>query len=249
MKRLLSVIISVLITVTASGALSAGAVSTAPLPAADSTVGAADPMLDIYAERVAYLVNSERKARGIGELIMLPELNKAATVRANEIVRSFDHTRPNGTGFYTVLKEAGFSGYKAAENIAAGQTTPEHVMKSWMNSDGHRNNILNSDYNYIGVSVVYENGRYHWTQLFLDVAPNYLNAVIPVNYGDVNGDGRIDAVDASSVLAEYAAVSVGKPSTFTSSQRNLADMNKDGRVDAVDASTILSIYAVNSVLK
>ena len=61
--------------------------------------------------------------------------------------------------------------------------------------------------------------------------------------GDVNGDGFIDAVDASTVLAEYARLSSNKKGTFTAEQNTAADFNGDGKVDAVDASAILAKYA------
>lgn len=249
MKKLLSIIMSAAITITASGALSAGAVSTVPVLEAEGNMNSDESLLDIYSERVAYLVNQERRAHGVGELTMIPMLNEASAVRAKETVKSFAHVRPDGSAFYTVLTDAGLTSFGAGENIAFGYWTPEEVMEGWMNSEGHRKNILNPAYKYIGVSVVYENGLYYWDQLFLDVNTVYASAVVPLNYGDVNGDGFIDAVDASIVLAEYAAISVGSPSTFKNGQKNLADMNRDGFIDAVDASIILSIYASNSTLK
>ncbi len=61
--------------------------------------------------------------------------------------------------------------------------------------------------------------------------------------GDVNGDGQINSVDASAVLAEYSAISGNKPASFTKEQNDAADINKDGKTDAVDASQILSYYS------
>lgn len=64
-------------------------------------------------------------------------------MRAKETEQSFSHTRPNGSNFSTALKEQGVSYRGSGENIAWGQKTPEDVMKAWMNSEGHRANILN----------------------------------------------------------------------------------------------------------
>lgn len=124
------------------------------------------PELAEYAEQVAALVNRERKANGLQPVKFSPLLSEAANVRSAELKESFSHTRPNGTSCFTVLKEFGISYYSAAENIAYGQRTPEIVMNGWMNSSGHRANILSNNVEYIGVGVVYRNGIYYWTQLF-----------------------------------------------------------------------------------
>lgn len=83
---------------------------------------------------------------------------------------AFSHTRPNGESCFTVLDEVGIGNYQSAgENIAAGQNSPAAVMNSWMNSEGHRNNILSASYKHIGVGMKHEpNSIYgkHWVQLF-----------------------------------------------------------------------------------
>ncbi|MCC8083808.1 MAG: CAP domain-containing protein, partial [Clostridium sp.] len=91
-----------------------------------------------------------------------------AQTRAREIEKSFSHTRPDGSSFNTALTEAGVSFRGAGENIAYGQTTPQQVMEGWMNSSGHRANILNANYTSIGVGH-YKNGAGvdYWAQLFI----------------------------------------------------------------------------------
>ena len=91
----------------------------------------------------------------------------AALVRAKETEQSFSHTRPDGRQFSTALLEQGARFRTAGENIAWGQRTPEQVMQGWMNSSGHRANILNASYTAIGVGY-YRNaaGTNYWTQLF-----------------------------------------------------------------------------------
>lgn len=119
---------------------------------------------------VLRLVNSERSARGLSPLTTFSTLQSGAEIRAREIVALFSHTRPNGESCFTVLDEVGIGNYQSAgENIAAGQNSPAAVMNSWMNSEGHRNNILSSSYKHIGVGMKHEpNSIYgkHWVQLF-----------------------------------------------------------------------------------
>jgi len=95
------------------------------------------------------------------------KVRAAAQVRAMEIQESFSHTRPDGKGFSTALQEQNVTYKGAGENIAWGQRTPEQVMDAWMNSEGHRANILNAKYTTIGVGY-YQNskGVNYWSQLF-----------------------------------------------------------------------------------
>lgn len=118
-----------------------------------------------YAKQVVTLVNQERAKVGLPALTLDTTASKAAQVRANEIRTSFSHTRPNGSSCFTALKEAGVSYRTAGENIAAGQKTPEQVVAAWMNSEGHRKNILGSQYTAIGVGYLAEGNC--WTQFFI----------------------------------------------------------------------------------
>lgn len=119
-----------------------------------------------YAQEVLNLVNKERSANGLSPLSFDTKVQKAADTRAEEIKKSFSHTRPDGKAFSTALTEAGASFNGAGENIAIGQKTPEEVVSAWMNSSGHRANILNSKYRYIGIGCVKSGSGYAWTQLF-----------------------------------------------------------------------------------
>lgn len=120
-----------------------------------------------FAEQVVELVNVEREKAGLQALTLDKQIESAALVRAKEIETSFSHTRPDGRNFSSVLTDNGISFRGSGENIAWGQKTPEEVVTAWMNSEGHRANILNSKYTKIGVGY-YENsaGRDFWTQLF-----------------------------------------------------------------------------------
>lgn len=120
-----------------------------------------------FAKQVVELVNKERSKAGLNALSIDENIETAAMVRSREIEKSFSHTRPNGSSFSTALSESGVKFMGAGENIAWGQRSPEEVMNGWMNSSGHRANILNSSFKKIGVAYyVGANGRTYWTQLF-----------------------------------------------------------------------------------
>lgn len=111
-------------------------------------------------------MNAERAKAGLPALKMDTNITAAANVRAKEITQKFSHTRPNGSSFSSVLKEQGVSFRGSGENIAWGQKSPEQVMNAWMNSDGHRANILNKNFKNIGVGYYQDgNGVNHWVQL------------------------------------------------------------------------------------
>ena len=88
-------------------------------------------------------------------------------MRCLEQQTSFSHIRPNGTSCFTVLGKNGVSYSGAGEHIANGQRTPEAVVTAWMNSPGHKANVLSPSYKNIGVGVYIDPyGRVYWTQLF-----------------------------------------------------------------------------------
>lgn len=120
-----------------------------------------------FIQQLVDLVNAERAKAGLSPLTINTKVQAAAMVRAKECEQRFSHTRPNGTSFATALKEQKVSYRSAGENIAWGQHSPEEVMKAWMNSSGHRANIMNPNFTTIGVGY-YENARGtdYWCQLF-----------------------------------------------------------------------------------
>lgn len=120
-----------------------------------------------YAEQILNLVNKERAKVGLHALKLDTQVSSAASVRAKEIQTSFSHTRPDGRKFSSVLTDNGIRFTAAGENIAWGQTSPEQVMEAWMNSDGHRANILNGKFTKLGVGHLKNtSGRNYWVQLF-----------------------------------------------------------------------------------
>ncbi|MBS4959319.1 MAG: transporter [Clostridiales bacterium] len=118
------------------------------------------------ASQILSLVNAERAKNGLSPLKLDSRLTQAAQVRAKEQEQSFSHTRPNGTQFYTAIKEAGVSYKGAGENVAMGQKTAQEVMNAWMNSPGHRANILNKNFTTLGVGVYTAGSTTYWAQLF-----------------------------------------------------------------------------------
>ena len=112
------------------------------------------------AAEVVNLVNAERAKYGLSALRVDSELTRAACVRAQEIVKLFSHTRPDGTSWSTVSSSA------HGETIAEGYSSASAVMTGWMNSQGHRENILRTSFGSIGVCAYNYNGRIYWVQLF-----------------------------------------------------------------------------------
>lgn len=122
-----------------------------------------------YRAQVVALMNQERANAGVGGISQNASLDAVAQIRAQEIVQSFAHTRPNGTSCFTVLDEGGIAYMTAGENIAAGYGTPSEVMTGWMNSEGHRANILNGSFGQVGIGYYTDpNTPYgtYWVQIF-----------------------------------------------------------------------------------
>lgn len=140
-----------------------------PIPTATPTPATPTPEMSVeeMASEVIRLTNVERVKAGRSPLQYHAGLQRAAMVRAEEITRKFSHTRPDGTTAETVLLDCGVSN-GAGENIAAGQKTPEVVVRAWMNSSGHRATMLNPNAKYIGVGVCKSpiTGQWLWTQEF-----------------------------------------------------------------------------------
>ncbi|MFJ8667511.1 sigma-70 family RNA polymerase sigma factor [Streptomyces sp. NPDC093600] len=139
--------------------------SPAPRPkSADTTAeSAADPT----AQQVIDLANSERAQAGCGPLTANPLLDEAARRHSEDMAARdfFDHTNPDGDGPGERVTAAGYRWTTYGENIAKGQRTPAQVMESWMNSPGHRANILNCSFEEIGIGL-HDSGGPYWTQVF-----------------------------------------------------------------------------------
>ncbi|MFC0273896.1 CAP domain-containing protein [Metabacillus herbersteinensis] len=118
-----------------------------------------------FEEQVAQLVNQERAKQGLRALTHRADIKNVAEKKAQDMINSnyFSHTSPNHGSPFDMLKTFGISYSSAGENIAKGQKTPQEVMNAWMNSPGHRQNILKPEYDAIGVGF-YQGA---WVQMFI----------------------------------------------------------------------------------
>ena len=119
------------------------------------------------AQEILALVNQERAASGLKALTLHEGAQAVARLKAEDMAENgyFSHTSPTYGSAFDMLSARGIAYTSAGENIAAGQKTASSVMNSWMNSSGHRTNILNANFTHIGVGYV--SGGNYWTQMFL----------------------------------------------------------------------------------
>jgi uncharacterized YkwD family protein len=149
--------------------------STTPQPVQQQPVAEPQPVtttqttsaLSAYEQKVVDLTNQERAKNGLPALKVDLTLSKMAREKSRDMSANgyFSHTSPTYGSPFDMMKKYGISYRYAGENIAMGQRTPEEVVKAWMNSEGHRKNILSPNFNYIGVGYVSQ-GNY-WTQEFI----------------------------------------------------------------------------------
>lgn len=126
--------------------------------------------LSEFQKKVVELVNVERAKVGAKPLTANVELSKVATIKSQDMIDKnyFDHNSPTYGSPSNMIKQFGINYSAVGENIAYGQRTPEDVMNSWMNSEGHKRNILNPNFEEIGVGIAKNsNGTIYWTQMFI----------------------------------------------------------------------------------
>ena len=131
------------------------------------TIPEEDAAVTQYEQEVIRLVNEIRAQNGLSALTYNWERSRVARYKSQDMVdnRYFSHTSPTYGTPFQMIRSFGLSYRSAGENIAYGQRTPQAVVNAWMNSSGHRANILSSSYTQIGVGYV-ANGHY-WTQMFI----------------------------------------------------------------------------------
>jgi len=136
-------------------------------PGQKLTVPAVDTATRSFEKQVVSLVNVERAKYGLSPLTENWELSRIARIKSQDMHDNnyFSHTSPTYGSPFTMIKNFGLTYKSAGENIAKGQTTPQAVVTAWMNSSGHRANILNASFTKIGVGYVAA-GNY-WTQMFI----------------------------------------------------------------------------------
>lgn len=201
-------------------------------------------------------VNSERKKAGLPALKMDKSLLDTAMLRASETSVYWSHTRPTGTDCFTA------SSKMYGENIAVGQSTADMVMTSWMNSEGHRANILTEDYTTIGIGAVKVNGLYYWVQCFgIDkgekaLKKNYKNKTVSTKVfvkkkGNENYKYSFKSTCAGTVkkgksvnlgifVHNTFALTKVKATDFTykSSNKNIATVSSTGKVTGKKKGTV-----------
>ncbi|MFF3021389.1 CAP domain-containing protein [Gottfriedia sp. NPDC057948] len=147
---------------------------TTPSPATPATPATPAPStpansasLSAYESKVVDLTNAERTKAGLKPFTVNATLSKTARLKSQDMTDKnyFDHTSPTYGSPFDMMKQFGITYSYAAENIAKGQKTPEEVVTAWMNSAGHRANILNPNLTQIGVG--YDSRSNAWTQQFI----------------------------------------------------------------------------------
>lgn len=126
--------------------------------------------LSANAQEVIKLVNKERNAAGLSALAENSRLSEVAQAKAEDMMKNgyFSHTSPTYGSPFEMMKTFGIAYKSAGENIAKGQKTPAAVMNGWMNSSGHRTNILNASYEQIGAGFCKDSsGVAYWVQMFI----------------------------------------------------------------------------------
>lgn len=150
-----------------SGSSSSGSSSSGSSSSGSSSSSSEPYYVESAAQSVLSLVNEERAAEGLSALTLSSGATSVAKVRAKELATLFSHTRPDGSTCFTALDDAGVSYSYAGENIAAGYSSASSVMNGWMNSSGHKANILSENYTQIGIACYYDGSTYYWVQLFI----------------------------------------------------------------------------------
>ncbi len=199
-----------------------------------------------YAYEILDLVNEERAKEGLSSLTMDTELMDAAMQRAAETSIYWSHTRPTGTSCSTISTKL------AGENIAAGTSSlgPSYIMSGWMNSSGHRANILGSNYQSIGIGVFVKDGYTYWVQDFGSKAATSTPAA---KSGSSSKTYSVDidttAVEAPlSLSASTSSLAVGGNTTLTARIKNTGA----GWYTSIDSSSLTwssndtSVLSVNA---
>jgi uncharacterized YkwD family protein len=136
-------------------------------PATQKPAAPTSSVVSQFEKQVVDLTNTERSKQGLKALQIDNELSKVAGMKSQDMKDKnyFDHTSPTYGSPFDMMKKFGISYRYAGENIAMGQRSPQEVVQAWMNSQGHRENIMNPNFTHIGVGHI-ASGNY-WTQMFI----------------------------------------------------------------------------------
>ena len=133
------------------------------------TIPLPDEKIKSIEQTILNLVNQERRKNNIPELKLDWEISRVARYKSQDMCEKnyFNHNSPTYGSPFDMLKKFNISYQTAGENIAKGQKTAQAVMNSWMNSQGHRANILNKNFTKLGIGFYEKNNSIYWTQLFV----------------------------------------------------------------------------------
>ena len=134
----------------------------------------AQTITEAFKAEVLVLINMEREKAGVATLEGMELLSGMADVRAEESSSTFRHTRPDGTRCFTIFKENALRYKAAGENLAFGYSQAGDLVRAWMNSPSHRANILDPDFNFIGIGY-FDNGRRAYSSLLFYTPKNEIN--------------------------------------------------------------------------
>ena len=222
--------------------LMAGALSLNLLAAGPSskvTVNVTGKQQEAQAREVLTLINQKRAEAGAGPLIMADALEDVAEQRAAELAVLFSHTRPDGTDCFTAADRTGLSYRAAGENIASGYPNAASVVEGWMNSTGHRENILDTRFTHIGIGCFEYNGTRHWVQFFMGGLSNVQEAA---------PDGA-DGIDYTTAVKADLSVADGTPVFLETNVTaapgsevtcDLAIQFANGRMEVADPASVIS---------
>lgn len=202
-------------------------------------------------------INAMRMENDLEPLQTAPLLQKMCQERADELTKSYAHSRANGDAWYTILTDYGIdTNCFAGENIAAGYDTPEGVVEGWMNSAGHRKNILNTNYEYFAVGVSYyeddpEYYFYYWDLILLSSNTGFEDSYIPIAFSlpttiQTTEPEQTTTLTATTLTNLFSSTStttttttvtttLPKTSTIQTGDYNYGDCNTNGVVDLRDA--------------
>lgn len=206
-------------------------------------------------DNLAILVNADRAEKGLEPMYVVPYMNEIAGIRAEELITSFVHARPDGSDWRTVINDDILPYRTTGEIIAAGKSSVEGTFEQWKNSPKHYEIMMSEKMTHMGVGIAYDPDseyKWYWTIAFAGLDTDWCEYLgwqtdsngVPIvegqytvykadsyKTGDINGDGSIDCFDLV-LLRKYLL----KEINFTSVQIEAADIVYDGAVSYLDAS-------------
>jgi uncharacterized protein YkwD len=219
-----------------------------------TTIPVSDDSLDTttYLEETMVLLNEMRIENNLPPVKTAPVLLDMAQQRAVELTDLYAHDRPDGTAWFTVLDEFGVDrNCYAGENIAAGYDEPEMVVEAWMNSPTHRKTILNANYEYFAVGLVYEEDDpdyygYYWELIYLSSDEPFEGEYLPSDLAFTTTEATTTTEDTTTETTTTETTTETTETTTagntgggrvrgTSNNVNYGDCNLDSVVDIRDA--------------